>query len=214
VAAHAPARTTGPGTADTHEGVPPSLNSGTPAFAFDRNLRIICWNEAAEELLGVPAPEAVGRHCWEVLRGFRTCGSIECHPGCSTARLAHEGFSVPPLTVVVQGRGGDRCTVTVDTVSARIGEQSVVMHLLREAVSDPDGKQPHTRPATSFVQLTPRQREILELLAQGLPAKTIANRLWLSEATVRNHIHAVLARLGAHSQLEAVVIAMSAGLLS
>ena len=54
------------------------------------------------------------------------------------------------------------------------------------------------------VSLTSRQRQVLGLLADGVPAKVVAARLGLAEATVRNHIRAILAALDAHSQLEAV----------
>jgi DNA-binding NarL/FixJ family response regulator len=52
--------------------------------------------------------------------------------------------------------------------------------------------------------LSPRQREILALLCEGLSARPISVELGLSEATVRNHIHGILHRLGCHSQIEAV----------
>jgi DNA-binding CsgD family transcriptional regulator len=53
-------------------------------------------------------------------------------------------------------------------------------------------------------QLSPRQREVLGLLAVGMRAREIGLELGLSEATVRNHIRGVLHRLDSHSQLEAV----------
>jgi DNA-binding CsgD family transcriptional regulator len=58
--------------------------------------------------------------------------------------------------------------------------------------------------ATSTEQLSPRQREILALLAQGVRAREIGLKLGLSELTVRNHISGVLHRLDCHSQLQAV----------
>ncbi len=51
------------------------------------------------------------------------------------------------------------------------------------------------------------------MLADGVPARTIASRLGLRESTARNHISALLHRLGAHSQLEAVAQARRRGLL-
>ena len=61
--------------------------------------------------------------------------------------------------------------------------------------------------------LSPRQRQVLDLLADGLGPSAIARRLGLSVPTVRNHVSAVLRRLGCHSQLEAVAIARRRGLL-
>ena len=52
--------------------------------------------------------------------------------------------------------------------------------------------------------LTPRQREILQLLADGQRVPHIALRLHVAETTVRNHIRAILRALGVNSQLEAV----------
>jgi len=61
--------------------------------------------------------------------------------------------------------------------------------------------------------LSPRQLHILKLLDEGLRAREIALHLRVSETTVRNHIHAVLERLGCHSQLEAVAKARRLGII-
>lgn len=55
---------------------------------------------------------------------------------------------------------------------------------------------------------------MLQLIAAGKTVKEIGAELYLSEATVRNHVSAVLRALDAHSQLEAVAKARRAGLLS
>jgi DNA-binding NarL/FixJ family response regulator len=61
--------------------------------------------------------------------------------------------------------------------------------------------------------LTSRELEVLALLAQGLPNKTIAHRLTISEHTVKFHVGAILAKLGAASRTEAVMLAARQGLL-
>lgn len=61
--------------------------------------------------------------------------------------------------------------------------------------------------------LTAREGDVLRLMSQGLDNKTIADRLRLSVATVRGHVQKVLEKLGAHSKLEAVVIASRSGLM-
>jgi DNA-binding NarL/FixJ family response regulator len=61
--------------------------------------------------------------------------------------------------------------------------------------------------------LTRRELEILDHLAAGLSNPAIADRLYLSVHTVRNHVQNVLSKLGAHSKLEAVAIAVREGLL-
>lgn len=61
--------------------------------------------------------------------------------------------------------------------------------------------------------LSPRERQVLDLLAQGESKDAIAERLYLSTNTVRNHIQNILTKLGAHSRLEAVAAAAREGLL-
>jgi DNA-binding NarL/FixJ family response regulator len=61
--------------------------------------------------------------------------------------------------------------------------------------------------------LTPRQREVLHLLSEGLAVQQISRRLGLSIHTTRGYVKTLLARLDAHSQLEAVAIAKRRGLL-
>ena len=65
----------------------------------------------------------------------------------------------------------------------------------------------------SALSLTPREIEVLYLLAKGRDTPTIAAALFLSVHTVRGYVKEVLRKLGAHSQLEAVAIARRAGLL-
>ncbi|HVB43795.1 MAG TPA: response regulator transcription factor [Streptosporangiaceae bacterium] len=64
-----------------------------------------------------------------------------------------------------------------------------------------------------WARLTAREREVLALMGDGLDARAIADRLVMSLHTARGHIKNVLMKLGAHSQLEAVVIATRSGLL-
>ena len=61
--------------------------------------------------------------------------------------------------------------------------------------------------------LTARELEVLALLAQGLPNKQIAQRLVISEHTVKFHVGAILTKLGAGSRTEAVTLAARQGLL-
>ncbi|MGO4598190.1 response regulator [Terrabacter sp. 2RAF25] len=64
------------------------------------------------------------------------------------------------------------------------------------------------------VDLTSREAEVLGLLAEGRDATEIARSLGISVLTSRGHIKSVLAKLGAHSQLEAVVTASRLGMVS
>lgn len=61
--------------------------------------------------------------------------------------------------------------------------------------------------------LTPREREVLQLVAEGLANRAIAQRLVISEHTVKFHINAIMTKLAAQSRTEAVVRATRLGLL-
>jgi two-component system nitrate/nitrite response regulator NarL len=62
-------------------------------------------------------------------------------------------------------------------------------------------------------ELTPRELEVLQLLAEGLSNKAIGRRLEISEHTVKFHVNAILGKLGAQSRTEAVVRATRLGLI-
>jgi DNA-binding NarL/FixJ family response regulator len=64
-----------------------------------------------------------------------------------------------------------------------------------------------------FVTLSPRELQVLRLLGAGLTSEDIGARLGIVEATVRTHIHRILSKSGARSQLEAVALARDQGLV-
>lgn len=176
-------------------GVADTFESGDAIMAADASQIVQTWNAAAERLLGVPAADAIGRPCWEALGATGEDGSVICHPGCARARLSAHGHPVRSQRMLVRTGHNGKMLVDVATLSARDGGGVVCVHVLRDADAP--------IPAVP-TRLTRRQREILALLADGRRAKQIATDLAIAEATVRNHIRAILAALRAGGQLEAV----------
>jgi DNA-binding NarL/FixJ family response regulator len=80
-----------------------------------------------------------------------------------------------------------------------------------EAVTSPMVTPAH---GATRVPLTSREREILELIAEGANNRRIAVRLAISRHTVKFHVASILAKLGAGSRAEAVALALRAGLLA
>jgi DNA-binding NarL/FixJ family response regulator len=63
-------------------------------------------------------------------------------------------------------------------------------------------------------RLTPREKEVLRLMAEGLPSRQIAADMGISYTTVRTHIRSVGSKLAVHSKLEAIVKARELGLIN
>jgi DNA-binding CsgD family transcriptional regulator len=173
-----------------------TLRSGDALFAFTADLSIVSWNRAAEALTGVCAEDAVGRKCWDVLGGHDDRGNLICHAACSTARLAGEGWPVPCQDLLIRAWQARR-RVALSTVAVDDDDRPLILHIMVPRCDDRPGR-------NVPVSLTPRQQQVLGLLGDGVPAKVIATRLGLAEATARNHIRAILAALETHSQLEAI----------
>ncbi|MBX5482899.1 MAG: response regulator transcription factor [Myxococcaceae bacterium] len=70
------------------------------------------------------------------------------------------------------------------------------------------------RASSAAQELTPREMEVVALLAEGISNKSIATRLGISEHTAKFHVNAVLQKLGAQTRTEAVVRAARLGLVT
>jgi DNA-binding NarL/FixJ family response regulator len=87
---------------------------------------------------------------------------------------------------------------------------SVTRRLLDRFLGSAGGQ---LRDASVLDALTDREREVLQLIAQGLSNTEIAGKLFLSEATVKTHVGRVLAKLGLRDRVQAVVLAYETGLV-
>ncbi|MFD7413822.1 response regulator [Kitasatospora purpeofusca] len=88
---------------------------------------------------------------------------------------------------------------------------AVTRRLIREFA---ERHEPRPRLAGELAGLTPREREVLRLVARGLPNHAIAEHLGLSIATVKTHVRRLLAKLHAHDRAQLVVIAYETGLVT
>lgn len=183
-----------------------TIASKDALVVFDAEMRVVQWNRAAEDLLGADADQVVGRYCWQVLPTRDGRGAELCRAGCTQARLARKGWPLRCLPTSIPTPSGRR-RIAASTVVVPGGEGTLLCCVLREERGTPS---PATRRS---VQLTARQRQVLELLATGMRVQRVALRLGIAETTARNHVRAILAELHAHSQLEAVARARDLGLV-
>jgi len=192
------AATVFPDTAEIPGNVHGALEEmNVPCYAVDRH-GIIRWINSATHLL-------VGD-----IRGRQQSSVVVPEQ----ARAAKESFlrkmmgteQSTDATVVVVEPGGKRVQVQISAVPLReggriVGVFGVVTHRASEAA-------PNAHP-----HLTPRQNEVLHLLARGRSTAQIAEELHLSTDTVRNHVRRMLRALGAHSRIEALAVAHREGIL-
>jgi DNA-binding NarL/FixJ family response regulator len=103
---------------------------------------------------------------------------------------------------------GDLSEVKNAVKRAAVGEATIAPGLLSRLL-----RQLAHRETGAGAGLTPRELEILTAIASGRTNADIAGSLFLSVHTVRNHVQSILAKLGAHSKLEAAAIAVREGLV-
>lgn len=169
-----------------------------PSYIIDRNGKIAWLNPAAEKIVG----DVRGQRFTDVV-------SPDDRPRAKEAfaRKIVGKEKVTDAEVELRGPDGREVSVEVSSVPLREGHQIVgVFGLLSRPPSQAKSPRPHAT-------LTPRQREILNLLAHGSSTHQIAAQLHLSRETVRNHIRGVLQALDVHSRVEAVATARAEGLL-
>lgn len=171
---------------------------------------------SAEELIAAFTTYLPDAALWDL--GWQAEAALE--------RLAELADSSPPIVVLLAddawattawtagARGLLRRTATVEAMAASL--EAVAQGLV---VLDPGlatalfSAPPPTPTAPPLEAITPREREVLQLLAEGLPNKAIAQRLSISEHTVKYHVNALLGKLNAQSRTEAVVRATRLGLI-
>ncbi len=104
-------------------------------------------------------------------------------------------------------------------------DQEMAMHLLVRLIEEKQQKEtpprfrgrhaPEEEPQPPLKEpLTPREKEVLRLLAQGYTNEHIAQNLFVSASTAKHHVQHLMAKLGASDRLQAVVTAIELGLLN
>jgi len=198
-----------------------------PAFATDSRDRIVFWNPGMSELLGRRADEAIGQRCYEAMGGRDVFGNRFCYANCPVVATLRAGDKVGgfELNVSANGAGCRAVHVTILKVPGVRPDLFTLVHILQPVAEEGrlvrllaglDGvgaRRPDALAGTprEAPPLTRREVEVLSHVAEGLQNKEVAQRLGLSVATVRNHVHNILDKLGVHSKLEAVSLAFRRG---
>jgi DNA-binding NarL/FixJ family response regulator len=152
----------------------------------------------------------------------------------ATARLTAAGIEPPPRVLVLTTfdldeyvfgalRAGAAGFLLKDAPRERLVEAIHVVHageallspsITRRLVADFAARtDPLEQPTAVLEELTPREREVLVLVARGLSNDEIAERLVVTQATVKSHVGSVLMKLGLRDRVQAVVFAYEHGIV-
>ncbi len=193
-------------------------------IGIDADLRIIAWNDAATTLLGYTAEEALTRPCHEILCWRDRCGNTVCNESCPSKSPGNPDELIETRDVLGRTADGKTLWLSASTIvpPLELRDRCRLVHLVREIGLPPELERligDRLRMAETDVpeqpdhldMLTPREREVLKLLTEGLDGGAIAEALFVSPATVRNHIQHILNKLGVHNRVEAVAFALRKG---
>ena len=145
-------------------------------------------------------------------------------PAIELERIAQLPENAPPVLALIpdESHAAETWGAGVGGLLLRDVDSGLLLPALAAAarglvVLDPAlaGAAPTARalPSGPVPELTQREMQALRLLAEGLPNKTIAARLGISEHTVKFHVNSILGKLGAQSRTEAVTRATRLGLI-
>ena len=203
-------------------------------IAVDSQQRIMHWSTGAQEILGYRVQDAVGQLCYEVVDGRDSPNHRFCRKNCPTFVNARRGYTTPDYDILCTTPVGGGRWLNVTAVIPKDSRSNVqLLHLVRDVSRRRTeylarGVSTALRPTTDermndifendprptpLPRLSPRELEVLRLLATGLGTTQIADTLHVRIVTARNHISRVLAKLGVENRLQAVIYASKHHLL-
>lgn len=199
-------------------------NTADGVFAVDPKGHIVLWNKGAEKILGYSSREVLGKPCCEILQGVDAAGNRVCHAGCSVTSMVKAGERVQSFDMESRTKTGQSIWLNFSTVvvpgnrpglevAVHLFRDNMYFHRLQQMVRE-RGVVPVVPSGNGNTpELTRRELQILRLIAEGLKTEAVAEKLNISEATVRNHVQNILTKLEVHSRLEAVTLAMKHSLI-
>lgn len=185
---------------------------GDAAFAVRQSGEIVLWNSEAEKLLGYPATCALGSKCWKLLAGKDIYGNRYCSEFCALREMAlkHESVHSFPIFFKTSSDGQKKFLTSSLEIYDKPGN-GLLLHICHTPDEDSEpANHGHENNHHSFNNhrgaLTPRELDVLALLADGQSTAEIASTMCISQATVRNHIHHILTKMHVHNRLEAILM--------
>ena len=181
---------------------------------------ILFWNVAAESIMGYPAEQVLGKYCRDVFCGCDANGNRLCGWPCPIKALAHGGDLVEHFDMATHTKAGQPLWIDVSCVAVPRGDDRppTLVHLFRDVTAAHQIEllvrqqlaQTKLRLTTTadtlprIAELSQRELQVISLMREGASTAAIADQLFISKATARNHIQNIFSKLKVHTRLEAV----------
>lgn len=209
--------------------VAPIVDTADAAFVVSLDCQFLAWGSRAQQLFGFSPPEVLGRYCYDMLPARDAAGQCLCSVNCPMVVAARYGCSAPPSEacictkqnrsiwvrvspIVLRAPHGAICAILV--LATDISRYKLTEQFIRWIAGRLDNG--HESPAFAvddatamlrlcFPALTQRESEVLWQAVAGEDYHAIAAALGIQPATARNYLQRILAKLGVHSQRQAVL---------
>lgn len=179
--------------------------TGDPAFAVDRNGVVVLWNDAAEQVFGHPATEALGNKCWQLMCGHDVNGNRYCFQNCPLLEMAflHEPVNTFHTSFDTASNQQKSFSVSCLTVFNQPGDE-MLLHICHPEKPSQQKDRAQIPVNGRPDNMSQREIEVLALLAEKVGTRDIAERLSISTRTVRTHIQHLMYKLRVHKRQDAI----------
>jgi PAS domain S-box-containing protein len=218
-------------------------NTGDGVFIVNEDKHIVRWNKGAERILKFSESEVLRQECFRIVEGKAAPEKAHCSPNCAIHNNAMSGACQNNFDLLTRAKDGEPVWLNISFIASPNSNDHFLAHILRDITREkkaefalnqfladlssqslirkengktnskdmPIGRNsPLDKPPTA---LSDREIEVLTLLAEGLPTKSLAQKLNISHFTARNHIQNILVKLELHSKAQAVSYAFKKGIL-
>jgi len=155
-------------------------------------------------LMDLIMPEMDGAAATEAIRRTRPDVQVIALTSFKEEDLVQRALQAGAIGYLLKNVSGDELAKAIR--EARAGRPTLAPEAAQALINA-------TRPSAPRFELSPREREVLALLVEGLNNPDIADRLVVSRSTIKFHVSSILSKLGAASRTEAVALALQHGLV-
>jgi DNA-binding NarL/FixJ family response regulator len=199
-------------------GTQPDLDCVGTAATVDDALAQMAAHQPDVVLMDIQLPGTDGiEGTRQISANYPRVSTLILTAGATPRRLAAAASAGAAGFLAKDGSFSDILAAIRNLMPGKMVIEGAALHeLIKDLPASNEAQRPGGQPASAgpdATRLTAREQEVLRLMGEGLDPSAIADQLVVSVYTARGHVKNVMMKLGAHTQLEAVVLATKSGLL-